>query len=234
MTAPKNVVLTGGSRGIGLGLTQAFLDMEFHVITTSTNPSSANALLQLKENYPELLEVIEFHADQEDSLNHLAEGIAAVTSNVDLLINNAGVFQDCDFLDLTYQNVNEILKINSIAPLLLTKELELPLKNSPDAKVINISSGMGSIQEFQWPQNISYCMSKTALNMATRAMAEVFRQEEIPVVSVSPGWVRTDMGGSNADISVEESVDSLLKFIESVNMDMTGGFYRRTGEMISW
>ena len=231
---PKSFVITGGSRGIGLGLTQALLETEHMVIATSTEPTSAESLMELKENYPEHLTILGFKADEPEGPLQLAEDIGKVTSHVDVLVNNAGVFESCDLMDLRYNNVSEILKVNTVAPLILTKELSALLKKSNDAKVVNISSGMGSMEEFQWPENISYCVSKAGLNMVTKALSENLKSDGIPVVSVSPGWVRTDMGGDNADLSVEESVEDLLPFIESINMEMSGGFYRKNGDTVPW
>lgn len=231
---PRNIVITGGSRGIGLGLTKAFLETEQNVIATCTQPHAAEVLLELKEYHPEFLTILPFHADKPTAPMELAGSVGDIVSCVDLLINNAGVFESCELMDVRYENVDTILKVNTIAPLILTKELSLLLKKSTDAKIINVSSGMGSIEEFSWPNNISYCISKAGLNMVTRALSDSFKDSGIPVVSVSPGWVRTDMGGDDAELSVEESISDLIPFMESVSMEMSGGFFRKNGDTIPW
>jgi NAD(P)-dependent dehydrogenase (short-subunit alcohol dehydrogenase family) len=100
--------------------------------------------------------------------------------------------------------------------------------------VANISSGMGSISDDPDFHSPSYRISKAALNMATRMLARALESRGIPVIALCPGWVRTDMGGSSAQITPPESVSALLQVIDAVMPERSGGFFDRFGKPMPW
>ena len=104
----------------------------------------------------------------------------------------------------------------------------------PRAKLVNISSGMGSIENTRSLHSPSYAISKAALNMATRLLAHALDAREAVVVALSPGWVRTDMGGANAPLSAQESVAAMLRTIDALDAKRNGRFLSETGSPIAW
>jgi NAD(P)-dependent dehydrogenase (short-subunit alcohol dehydrogenase family) len=104
------------------------------------------------------------------------------------------------------------------------------------SKLINVSSGMGSLEINVNPENgqDAYAMSKAALNMLTRRLAEKLRPKGIIVVSMSPGWVRTDMGGESAPNSVEDAVASMQTTAEALTLEQSGTFMSEKGRQIPW
>ena len=102
------------------------------------------------------------------------------------------------------------------------------------AKVVNLSSTLGSIARTDSLYSPSYAMSKAALNMATRLLAIALRDRGIIVVAVSPGWVRTDMGGSGAPLKPDASIASMLRVIDHLKLSDSGRFLAQTGETIAW
>jgi len=124
-----------------------------------------------------------------------------------------------------------MMMVNAIAPYLLGKAL-LPRMTS-GARMIAISSGMGSIAENGggW---VPYRTSKAALNMAWNSLAMDAKRSGVTVVAVSPGWVKTDMGGAGAEITAQESVSDMRALIDRLTIADTGKFLRRSGSEIAW
>jgi NAD(P)-dependent dehydrogenase (short-subunit alcohol dehydrogenase family) len=152
---------------------------------------------------------------------------------LDLLINNAGVNldskSDADFVDL--EAVRNSFNINAIGPLLTARVLHPALAHAPGARIINIGSQLGSVERSSG-KSVPYRMSKAALNMLTKVQAEHYAEDGIVTIVISPGWVRTDMGGSNATLSPEESVSSMLTVIDGLSQDQNGVFVDRQGGTI--
>ncbi len=106
------------------------------------------------------------------------------------------------------------------------------LKKSPDARIINVSSGYGQLDGLS-PQVPSYCLSKLALNGVTIMLAKMLAAEKVAVNSVCPGWVRTDMGGPDADRSVEQGADTIVWLASEAPANLTSKFFRDRKE-IPW
>jgi NAD(P)-dependent dehydrogenase (short-subunit alcohol dehydrogenase family) len=119
-----------------------------------------------------------------------------------------------------------------MGPFLLAQALAPQLADG--ATVANISSGMGSISDDPDFHSPSYRISKAALNMATRMLAKALESRGIPVIALCPGWVRTDMGGSSAQITPAESVSALLQVIDATEPERSGGFFDRFGKPMPW
>ena len=106
------------------------------------------------------------------------------------------------------------------------------LRKCDAARVVNVSSGYGQLQGLS-PDVPSYCLSKLALNGVTLMLAPALRGDGIAVNSMCPGWVRTDMGGSNATLSVEEGADTAVWLADEAMHELTGKFFRNRRE-IPW
>jgi NAD(P)-dependent dehydrogenase (short-subunit alcohol dehydrogenase family) len=158
--------------------------------------------------------------------------VAAVSGSVDLVLNNAGVRSEADELaTLDLEAANRIFQVNALGALRVTRGL-LPLLRH--GKIANISSNMGSIGENSAGGSYGYRMSKAALNMATRSLAQDLRPEGIVAVALSPGWVQTDMGGPEAPTSVTESAAGLIAVIDRFTMVDSGGFFDFRSRRIPW
>jgi NAD(P)-dependent dehydrogenase (short-subunit alcohol dehydrogenase family) len=125
-----------------------------------------------------------------------------------------------------------MMMVNAIAPFMLAKAL-LPRLGEAHGKAVAISSGMGSIAENSggW---IPYRTSKAALNMAWSSLALEARPLGVTAVSVSPGWVKTRMGGPGAEITPEQSVGDLRALFERLTIEDSGRFLRRDGSELPW
>jgi NAD(P)-dependent dehydrogenase (short-subunit alcohol dehydrogenase family) len=157
--------------------------------------------------------------------------------SLDVLVNNAAIFPGEGhepFERVEFKWFNEAFDSNVVGAARVTRAFLPHLKRSAQARVANISSGAGSISEKEDFDYYPYAVSKAALNMLTRALAAEFRSRRIVVAAISPGWVKTRMGGANAPLTPQESARSLLQTITKLTIDQSGKFLGRDGEAYAW
>ena len=157
-----------------------------------------------------------------------------MAARLDVLINNAGVYPDegSSVLTLRRDLLAQTFQTNTFGPLEVTQALLPHLRKSEGARVVNISSGYGQLGGLSGGEP-SYSLSKLTLNGLTIMLAEALRADRIAVNSMCPGWVRTDMGGPSATLSVEEGADTAVWLADEAPHDLTGKFFRNRRE-ISW
>ena len=146
----------------------------------------------------------------------------------------AGTRRNIPFGELYKEDFTKVFQTNSIGPLLLAERLIDLIKRSPQARIINVSSQMGSITRKSYGGEYSYSASKAALNMFTKLMANDLRKDRVIVLSMHPGWVQTDMGGTAAPIKPKESVQGMIAVIEKTTMKDTGKFLDYQGNELPW
>ena len=234
MAAPlRRSIITGANRGLGLEFTRQLLARGDHVVAACRHPGKASELNHLAGEYPGRLHVLPLDVAEEKSRTAFARELPLVADGIDLLINNAGVLHSGErWGSVSEANLADSLRTNAMGPFLLTQALASQLAER--ATVANISSGMGSISDDPDFHSPSYRISKAALNMATRMLARALESRGIPVIALCPGWVRTDMGGSSAQITPPESVSALLQVIDAVTPERSGGFFDRFGKPMPW
>jgi NAD(P)-dependent dehydrogenase (short-subunit alcohol dehydrogenase family) len=213
------ILITGANRGIGLEFARQYASDGWGVIATA------------RQSSPELdaLGVRVATVDQSD-----ADAVAAfaIDGPLDLFIANAGTNHPMNTDGArNARDWQEMMMVNAIAPYQLGKAL---LQHMADGgKMVAISSGMGSIGDNGggW---VPYRTSKAALNMAWSSLALDARKQGVTCVLVSPGWVKTRMGGAGAEITAEESVSAVRSLIERLTLDDSGKFLRRNGSELPW
>lgn len=150
---------------------------------------------------------------------------------LDVIINNAGILLDkTDILKLNTDLLEKTIYTNTFGTFWVTKTFLPSLNNG--GRIINISSGLGSLNEMS-DYAPAYSISKAAMNAITKQFSFALQSKQIAVNSVSPGWVRTDMGGVNASRSVTEGADTAVWLASEANIKLTGKFFRDRKE-ISW
>ncbi len=224
------IVITGANRGIGLALTEIYLENGETVIAGVRNTKS-ESLLKLREIYGDNLQILKLDVSDESSIKNFANSF---DGHVDVLINNAGVLFRDSVYECSYDKFLYTLKVNTLGPFFMVHYLLDKLIHSKNPKVVNISSIMGSLQNFSGTHSVSYSTSKAALNMITKALAHQLMDKKIIVISIHPGWVRTDMGGENAPLDPKESAKNITKLIQKITLLDTGNFYDHTGKILEW
>ena len=230
----KIAVVTGGNRGIGLAISRQLAEKGVKVLMTGRNAETGEAAAaNLREQGHD---VTFFAADVTDiaALRRLVKHIADDLGRVDILVNNAGIFIDrgstVETVDMSL--MRQTMEVNLYGPLMLSQYILPIMKRNGYGRVVNMSSSMGSITDMD-PGSIAYRISKTALNAMTRLMALENAEHNILVNTVSPGWVRTDMGGPSADRSPDEGADTAVWLALIPDDGPTGKFFRDRKE-IAW
>lgn len=223
------VLITGANRGIGLELAKQYAGDGWSVIATARDAKNADGLKALKGDIRiEALEVTD-----EKQVKALAKALGATA--IDVLLNNAGMLTGYEsFGETDTQSWLKTLHVNSIAPLKLTEALVEHVARSEQKKVVSITSGMGSMGGHASTGAYAYRSSKAALNMVMLTAANELRSRGISVAVISPGWVRTDMGGSGATLSVQQSAAGIRKVIDKLNVAISGQFFNVSGENLPW
>lgn len=227
------VLITGANRGIGLEFTAQCLARGDRVIAACRVPAAAQALQALGKANPELviLELDVANLDSIAALPHRLKGEA-----LDIFINNAGVYGPRSSVlgKLEAPQWLEVFQVNTIAPALLTQVLIENLRQGKDKKLLYLTSKMGSIADNGGGAHYVYRSSKTALNSVVKSLSIDLREEGFIAVLLHPGWVKTDMGGSNALIDTRTSVTGMLNVIDELDASQAGGFFNYDGGTIPW
>jgi NAD(P)-dependent dehydrogenase (short-subunit alcohol dehydrogenase family) len=221
-------VITGVSRGIGKAMAVELLEEGETVYGVSRK--IYDSVVALEKKYSSFRPLIGDLRNEED-IRKIAE---SVEEKVDFLVNNAGVLVRESYPEFSQESFLETMKVNVFAPLKLTAEIDRRglLKNG--SKVVNTSSIMGSISLASSTSSYSYSISKAALNMVTKLLSAQLSSKGVIVISVHPGWVRTDMGGSAAPVLPEESAKGIISVAKKITMKDTGKFFEYTGRELPW
>ena len=238
---PRNILISGANRGIGLEFTRQLLGAGDHVVAACRHPGKATALNELAGEYPGRLHVLPLDvadAKSRASLVHdlplvLGEADDGTPGRIDLLVNNAGVLHSGErFGHIEQAILEDSFRTNAIGPFLLAQALAPLLADG--ARIANLSSIMASIAsrgEFRSP---SYCSSKAAQNMLNVELAHALAARGIVVLSLHPGWVQTDMGGDGANVTPQEAVRGLLQVIDAATPEQSGSFLDWRGKSLPW
>lgn len=226
----QTVIVTGASRGIGLALVRQFLASGWSVIAACRKPDAATGLHELGD--PEL-SLLPLDVTQDSSVAAFVASLG--TSPVDVLVNNAGVWggTDQDLGRMDYPGWVDAFQVNTLGPFRISSALLEHLSRSPNPRIVTLSSQMGSLSR-QSTGSYAYRSSKAALNKVMQVMSLELRERGIVVCPVHPGWVRTAMGGPEADITVEESAAGLVDLIDRLTLDDTGRFWTWEGAEHPW
>ena len=231
----QRVLVTGANRGLGLEFVQQLLARGARVVAACRQPGRALKLTELAAAYPGHLHVVPLDLDKERSIAGLAHEAGMLTDRLDALINNAGVLVSGErYGELGAKAFAETFATNVIGPLLLTQALTPLLEHGEGTRIINLSSDLGSQTDTVAFNTPSYAISKAALNMVTRLTAAELGARGIIVISLNPGWVRTDMGGARAPLAVNESVAAMLTVIDGLKPGDGGRFLDYTGTDVAW
>jgi NAD(P)-dependent dehydrogenase (short-subunit alcohol dehydrogenase family) len=230
----ERVLITGCSRGIGLALAAEFARSGYDVFAGARAPERPE-LAALARTWSNLT-ILSLNVCDEASIAQAAR-VLGDRKPLDLLVNNAAIFPgegNEPFERVDPDWFNEAFDCNVTGVARVTRAFLPHLSNSANGRVANISSGAGSISEKEDFAYYPYSVSKAGLNMLTRALAAEFRPKGIVVAAISPGWVKTDMGGPNAPLTPQESARALVRTITGLTMKHTGKFLGRNGESYAW
>lgn len=234
MSNAKRALIVGASRGLGLGLTEELVGRGWSVVATARNPRQATDLRQLADAKPDAVTVETVDLDSFVTIDALAERLENET--FDLVFVNAGVYgphhQSVD--QATSDEIGALMMTNAVAPIRLARKF-VSLVRSDTGIIGFMTSRMGSVADNTSGGMDLYRASKAALNSLTRGfVANDIGERKLTVLSLHPGWVKTEMGGDTAPLDVATSVKGLADVIEKREGSKEHAFVDYQGQVLPW
>jgi NAD(P)-dependent dehydrogenase (short-subunit alcohol dehydrogenase family) len=230
----QTVLITGANRGIGLELVRHYAKAGDRVLACCREPEQAAALAALAREHANV-EVLGVRVSDAASVAALAAQIG--DAPIDVLVNNAGMagprFQEQSLEAMDFAGWAEAFAVNTMAPFRMLQTLRKNLAQGTNPRAVTITSQMGAIA-FPMPVMYAYCSTKGAVNKVMKMASDALKKEGITVLLVHPGFVKTDMGGPNAEITPEESAAGIASVIAGATLASTGKFYKWNGEEHPW
>jgi len=223
------ILVTGGNRGIGLGICQGLARSGHQVLLGSRDLEKGRIVSATIDGD---VQAVPLDMNDLTSMQGLVEHVKESYGRLDSLVNNAGIITSGKGLMAEDRDViRAVIDTNVFGPMDLARIMLPILRESDDPRIINMSSGMGASDEL-FGNYGGYRLSKASLNAITQLVADELRGDGISVNAMCPGWVRTDMGGPNAGRSIEEGADTAI-WLATDAPRSTGKFYRNRKE-IAW
>ena len=230
----STVLITGANRGIGLEFCKQYAKQGWEVIACCRSPEQAADLSRIAVENPNV-QIQAIDVLDRSAVDVLAAELAELS--IDLIVANAGVYADNNghgFGNLNYDDWINTLQTNVLGVVKVAEAFMPNLKRCSKPRIAVLSSRMGSIEDNSSGGSLLYRSSKAALNATMKSLSIDLKTEEIGVLIFHPGWVLTDMGGSNALINTETSVTGMIKQINAFKMSNTGKFIKYDGTSLPW
>jgi NAD(P)-dependent dehydrogenase (short-subunit alcohol dehydrogenase family) len=233
------VLITGANRGLGLEHARQYAASGWRVLACARRPDTAAALVSLVQAQPDAVSLHALDVTDAGAVEQLAASLSG--EPLDILINNAGTFGPKGAPEgLAYQSLDnmdfriwqQMLDVNLIAPFRLSVALAGNLRLAERPLLVMMSSDLGSIGNNANGQSHAYRTTKAGLNMLTKGISVEWT--DIIVVSMAPGWCRTDLGGSDAVVDPVESVREQQQTFARLTQADSGRFIDRYGETVAW
>ncbi len=230
----KSVLITGANRGIGLEHARRYAERGARVWATAREPGEAEDLNALALVHRGRFEVLPYDAADPGAPKAIKDRLGKTP--LDLMFANAGAMggRRQSFGDVDTEAVLNLIQVNALAPLKLAEALADNVAASERKAMAFQTSLMGSIGDNGSGGAYAYRLSKAALNMIGRGVANDLRGRGVIAVLLHPGWVRTRMGGPSGRISVEECVEGQQRILDNLISSQSGGFFNYDGRELPW
>lgn len=237
----STILITGANRGLGLGLVEEYAKDGWKIIATSRNPNNSDELLELANKNENNIEILQLDVEDLKSISDLSQVLQ--NTPIDVLANVAGYYGKKivsepgglqEFGSTDYEDWQRIIKVNIFGPMKICETLINNIKLGNDKKIITLSSIIGSIGGNDQGMMYAYRVSKAGVNAIMRSMAIDLKDKGIICIPLHPGWVRTDMGGPNADIDTKTSVEGMKRVIDSLSIKDSGRYMVYDGSELPW
>ncbi len=229
-----NILITGSNRGIGLEMVKYANEQGWRVFACCRNPHNADNLYNIAKLSNGQISV--HIADMQELATLQALSYELRNDAIDILINNAGIY-GCDknkFGSVDVESWLQAFQVNSIAPLKMVEAFSEQLSMGNRKLVVCMSSKMGSIADNGYGNSYIYRSSKAALNAVVKSLSIDLKEQRIISVALHPGWVKTDMGGPDAEITTRQCVEQLFRHLSELTIKDSGRFIDIDGSDIPW
>lgn len=226
------VLITGASRGIGLALARAYAARRDKVYACVRQTGGLDDLEAAAAASRGWIEIVPMDVADPASIARARRQLES--EPIDILVNNAGVSgpDRQTATDMDYDGLMETLEVNTIGPLRVANAF-LPNVKAARGRIVTLSSQMGSAQS-PGADALAYRVSKVAVNKLMRGLAAELKPEGVSVFIVHPGWVKTEMGGDDAQLTPEQSAEGVMKLVDRLDIASTGKFLAWNGKELAW
>ena len=224
----SNILIIGANRGLGLEFAKQYSELGHHIFATTRDKSKSDQLVATANTT-----VLELDLNEDKSIDRFIDEMSSI--KIDILIHNSGIFRDEQLSeDLKIDAWMNEMRINAITPIIVARKLKQNVLEGKDKKIIFISSQMGSIDDNYSGRFYFYRSSKSALNSAAKSLAIDWKDKNISVLMLHPGWVKTDMGGESAKLEIPDSIQRMIQVISDLNLETSGSFVNYEGNKLEW
>lgn len=229
---PEHWLVSGANRGIGHGLALGVATRGDRVTASVRNEAARTSLSAEAADQGARFTTIVFDVRDEAAIRASARD---VSSPLDVLVCNAGVAgpERQSALDMDFEGTLDTFSVNTLGPLRLVQAFLPALREAETPRIVIVSSILGSMSCTGY-DNIAYCASKAAVNKLVQILTNSLRPLGVTAVALHPGWVRTDMGGARADLSVEESAAGMIATIDGLTLSSSGRFLDYRNRELPW
>lgn len=218
-------LVTGANRGLGRQIAENLHDRGATVFAATRS---------ITHDVPDEWEHLLVDVTQEGEISDAADEIFQSAGRLDVVVNNAGVAEfDADIVSESVSTIDRTLATNLRGPMLVCKHTVPLLLQTDGGRVVNVASGMGALAEGQSGGSPAYRVSKTGLNGLTAYLHGEYADQGLLANSVCPGWVRTEMGGADADRSLEQGAETPT-WLARFRPESPAGLFWRDREVIDW
>lgn len=235
MAIQRTAIVTGGNKGIGLEICRQLAELGLRVVLTARDSKKGEAAASRLAKAGGEVGFYPLDVTDIKQITALAKWLDRELGGADVLVNNAGILIDHfsdTVLKVGVETFHETMATNFYGPLLMCQALVPQMLERKYGRIVNLSSGLGQLEDMG-DGTPSYRASKTALNTLTRMVAAATKGKGVLINSMCPGWVRTDMGGRNAERSVEQGADTAVWLATLPASGPSGGFFRDR-KRIAW
>lgn len=236
----KTAFITGANKGIGLESARQLASQGYHILLGSRDGGRGEEAAESLRKEGASVEVIVIDMASPESIDAAVQTISAGRASLDVLVNNAGVWLDGSDMvastaaSISQEALRDTYQVNLFGVVDLTQKLLPLLKAAPAARIVNLSSVLGSLGLHADPKSDVYAVkvfgynsSKAALNAFTIHLAYELRDTKIKVNSAHPGWVQTDMGGPHAPMGVQEGAETTVRLATLPEDGPSGGYFHK-------
>ena len=237
------ILITGTSRGLGLECVRQYAEAGWTVLACARNPSAASQLQALASTHPKQVRTFALDVEDHAAIDQLASDLNGTA--IDVLLNSAGTMGDGSFAKeglafgsfgrSNYKDWGSVFRLNVFGPMKMSEAFVEHVARSNQKKIVTLTSMLGSVGINRLGGLYAYRASKAAVNAMMKSMAiDLAKSRGIAATALHPGWVRTDLGGPQADIDVESSVAGMRKVIDSLTLETAGRFWVYDGSELPW
>lgn len=237
----KVALITGANKGIGKEIARQLGLLGYTVVLTARDQNSGAKAVDELVSIGCDAHTFPLEVTNPNDIANLAKYIEKTFGKLDVLVNNAGIAIEWDGQPTNSEKIRKTLEVNLIAPYAITEALIPLLSLSEDARVINHSSQLGSIDaaENMWQyvasfMSVGYSTSKAGLNMLTQIQSKTLQSKGIAVAAAHPGWVKTDLGTDAAPLEVEEGASTVVNLVTIARNEFPHGQLVHKGKRIAW